>query len=83
MGGNILAQAQSGYRDVLFDALQKNESVHDDSWDYLQLTSVWARHLLKDIVLAEALVDVVAKGRPFHFGMFLGGGKQGWGSRKN
>jgi len=69
----------SCYRDVLFDALQKNESVHDDSWDYLQLTSMWARHLLKDVALADELVDAVANGRAFHLGMFSGSGKQGWG----
>jgi hypothetical protein len=76
----LALEAISCYRDVLFDALQKNEGVHDESWDYLQLTSVWVRHLLKDIALADALVDAVAKGRPFHFGMFSGSGKQGWGS---
>jgi hypothetical protein len=73
-------EAISCYRDVLFDALKKDERVHDDSWDYLQLVSVWARHLLKDVDLADALVEAIAKGRPFHFSMFLGGSKHGWGA---
>src|SRR6266576_3195074 len=75
----LALEAISCYRDVLFDALQKNERVHDDSWDYLQLTSVWAGHLLKDVALADALVDAVANGRPFHLGMFSVSGKHGWG----
>src|SRR6266403_1797093 len=75
----LASEAISCYRDLLFHARQKNESVHDDSWDYLQLTSVWARHLLKDVALADELVDAVANGRPFYLGMFSGSGKQGWG----
>jgi hypothetical protein len=77
----VALEAIECYRDVLFDALEKDERVHDDSWDYLQLTAVWARQLLKDVALADALVDAVAKGRPFHIsGMFLGSGKHGFGS---
>jgi hypothetical protein len=67
------------YRDVIA-AAQEKERVHDDDWDYLQLAAVWVRHLLKDEKLADELVDDVAKGRPFSFGMFSGGGKHGWGS---
>jgi len=77
----LALEAIECYRDVLFEALEKDERVHNDSWDYLQLTSVWARHLLKDVALADALLDAVANGRPFHVGStFLGSSKHGWGS---
>jgi hypothetical protein len=68
------------YRDLIDAALKEDERVHDDDWDWLQLVAVWVRHLLKDEALADALVDEVATGRPFSFGMFLSGGKHGWGS---
>jgi hypothetical protein len=69
------------YRDLIVDAVNKKERVPDEAWDYLQLVSVWVRHLLKDVPLADAIVDAVAKHRPFIFSpMFLSGGKQGWGA---
>ncbi len=77
----LALEAIECYRDVLFEELEKDERVHDDSWDYLQLTSVWTRHLLKDVALADALLDAVAKGRPFHVGStFLTSSKHGLGS---
>ena len=65
------------YRDVIVAGQETR--VRDDDWDYLQLAAVWVRHLLKDAALADALVDEVAIGRPFSFGMFLSGGNSGWG----
>jgi hypothetical protein len=66
------------YRDLIAAAQEKGR-VRDDDWDWLQLASVWVRHLVKDAALADALVDEVATGRPFSFGVFLSGGKHGWG----
>jgi hypothetical protein len=68
------------YRDLIADSLSKNESVADQAWDYLQLTSVWVRHLLKDVDLADSFVEAVANGRPYRFGILESSGKQGWGS---
>ena len=67
------------YRDVMAAAQEKKRD-RDDDWDWLQLAAVWVRHLLKDDDLADALVNEVATGRPFSFGMFLGGSKHGWGT---
>lgn len=66
------------YRNLIAAEREKRERVRDDDWDYLQLTAVWVRHLLKDDGLADALVNEIATGRPFRFGMF-GGSKHGWG----
>src|SRR5262249_34284755 len=67
------------YRDEIATAQEKRR-VHDDDWDYLQLAAVWVRHLLKDSKSADNVVEFVAKGRPFSFGMFSGSGKYGWGA---
>ncbi len=76
----VAIEAISCYRDTLAaDNAQEHKTVHDDDWDYLQLVSVWARHLLKDDALADELVDAVAKGRPFHFSFVGLSGKHGWG----
>lgn len=76
----LAAEAISCYRNLLAaDNAQEHKRVHDDDWDYLQLVSVWMRHLLKDDALADELVDSVAKGRPFHFSFLELGGKHGWG----
>jgi len=72
--------AISAYRDLLAaDQTDHEKIVHDDSWDYLQLASVWLRNLLQEPGLADGVVEMVANGRPFHFGMFALTGKQGWG----
>jgi hypothetical protein len=68
------------YRGLIDAARKKDQRVRDDDWDWLQLAAVWVRHLLKDVALADALVNEIAIGRPFSFGMFLGSGKHGWGS---
>jgi hypothetical protein len=75
----LATEAILRYRDLIVEARNKDERVQDDDWDWLQLAAVWVRHLLKDETLADALVDEVATGRPFSFGMFLSG-KHGWGS---
>jgi hypothetical protein len=65
------------YRDVIVAGQEKR--VRDNDWDYLQLAAVWVRHLLKDAALADVLVNEVATGRPFSFGMFVSGSNPGWG----
>jgi hypothetical protein len=77
----VAVEAISIYRDLIAaDNAQDDEPVYDDAWDYLQLVSVWARHLLKDSALADELVDTVANERPFHFSSFGLSGKNGWGA---
>jgi hypothetical protein len=72
--------AISAYRDLLAaDQADHDKTVHEDAWDYLQLASVWLRNLLQEPRLADEVVEMVANGRPFHFGMFALSGKQGWG----
>jgi hypothetical protein len=62
------------YRDLVVADDRNNE----DALDYLQLASVWARHLLQDTALADSLVNIVANKRPFHAGFYISG-KTGWG----
>ncbi len=68
------------YCDLIKDAQKSGGRVHDDVWEYLQLVAVWVRHLLKDTALADSLVERIAHGKSFSFGMLLGAGKHGWGS---
>jgi hypothetical protein len=76
----LAVEAISTYRDLLIaDQGDESKIVHDDAWDYLQLASVWLRHLLQEPKLADEIIGMVANGRLFSFGMFATSGKQGWG----
>jgi len=76
---SLALEAILQYRDLVYAEDESDRRVSDDDWDYLQLVSVWARHLLKETRLADDLVDAVAHRRPFSFGILESSGKSGWG----
>ncbi|MBI2069571.1 MAG: hypothetical protein HYT79_03135 [Elusimicrobia bacterium] len=66
---SLKTQIISGTRAILEfvrkEASNTNQSVPDETWDYLQLVGAWTKGLLGEDALAEEIIVAVSSGRPF------------------